>query len=829
MPTAEPSFVRATAGRIVSTAQRVYRFMRDDPSTTASTTTTTTTGGRGSASRSFSPPSPLTYLTSSYLLLSLALAFLLHRIHHLVPPANRPFDPRQQHGRDRVNSHIVQIGTRLPGVLFMLKVTAALALAFLEASHRPKLVVTVLDPSSWTRLALRILQASTRFCGTGELGRYLASTANGVTAAVPVRHASLLWQTFLAISTSITCETFVRSLSDDSPTLHSFNLLSFSFLLHAQAHPSNQDPDEHRELYLYLALTLVELITLQLSYLVPYLPTWRTRARTDHVEFDRPESAAPTSTRYRFPITLVFSILNQLLTLRAFYEFYLHVSGAFKPWTMPAIGEEVVMERYSAGGALIWFNKLPELGFELVVLASISLKTLAALIRGEELSRENLVGAPIPWDLSEDYAVVLIKYTTSLLKSTRLSHLSYELSPISVLPSSLASSLESLGFDLSPAAVASDSAIDSSEGGLRVRLERNGDVLLMEELERDPRSADGTGLRRRRGRTTEALTYGFGVEVKDVEIEPLATRTGSSSFEGGGAEWDGEWGTGFEGNVEFTAVVVRIAFYLVYVALVTVKRALRKGLRTVGLRSLEGRLKDTWTTRETAESSRRPVRDSAGRAEDDDDEEDDEDWNPSDIDSSDEEEEEDRDEEEQDTTVDENALALISDLNESVVEHENLNPTELAPYLLAHHLAPSSSSIITRQRYESLLPRSSTAPTREGGSATSSLAQLDDAVASHLGASKVSRMTAQERELKRQEWRDSRSNFCVVCTVEPRTVILWPCRCLVLCESCREALALRTQASSPTQGGGGVGAGDGGNLCPTCRSGVAGFSRIFIP
>ncbi|KAK3813388.1 MAG: hypothetical protein J3Q66DRAFT_348206 [Benniella sp.] len=54
--------------------------------------------------------------------------------------------------------------------------------------------------------------------------------------------------------------------------------------------------------------------------------------------------------------------------------------------------------------------------------------------------------------------------------------------------------------------------------------------------------------------------------------------------------------------------------------------------------------------------------------------------------------------------------------------------------------------------------------------------------------------------------------LCVVCQCEPRGVILRPCRCLALCNDCREVLASRRFKQ-----------------CPCCRSDVQGFSRVYLP
>ncbi|KAI8869786.1 hypothetical protein GQ42DRAFT_155904 [Ramicandelaber brevisporus] len=51
---------------------------------------------------------------------------------------------------------------------------------------------------------------------------------------------------------------------------------------------------------------------------------------------------------------------------------------------------------------------------------------------------------------------------------------------------------------------------------------------------------------------------------------------------------------------------------------------------------------------------------------------------------------------------------------------------------------------------------------------------------------------------------------CVVCHTEQRTILLHPCRCLSLCDDCRQAMAARKF-----------------DLCPCCRAPVEGFSRVF--
>ncbi|KAL5889977.1 hypothetical protein ACKVWC_005196 [Pyricularia oryzae] len=53
---------------------------------------------------------------------------------------------------------------------------------------------------------------------------------------------------------------------------------------------------------------------------------------------------------------------------------------------------------------------------------------------------------------------------------------------------------------------------------------------------------------------------------------------------------------------------------------------------------------------------------------------------------------------------------------------------------------------------------------------------------------------------------------CVVCHSASRTVIVWPCRCLSLCDDCRVSLAMNNF-----------------DKCVCCRREVISFSRIFVP
>ncbi|KAF9014146.1 hypothetical protein BDQ17DRAFT_1386668 [Cyathus striatus] len=134
------------------------------------------------------------------------------------------------------------------------------------------------------------------------------------------------------------------------------------------------------------------------------------------------------------------------------------------------------------------------------------------------------------------------------------------------------------------------------------------------------------------------------------------------------------------------------------------------------------------------------------------------------------EEDEEDDEEEAEVDGDSETAALIRDLVRSSADGSEV--------VLAHilHGSRGKTSPLTRRRWGALA--------RQRGRE-----QSDD-------------------ELSEGE-RENARHWCVICTSEAREVICWPCRCLAMCDGCREALATR---SAPTK-----------HRCPCC------YSRVFIP
>lgn len=89
-----------------------------------------------------------------------------------------------------------------------------------------------------------------------------------------------------------------------------------------------------------------------------------------------------------------------------------------------------------------------------------------------------------------------------------------------------------------------------------------------------------------------------------------------------------------------------------------------------------------------------------------------------------------------------------------------------APLLLAHHLTTSPSPL-TRRRYTALTSPSSSNTNSEGFTSAISSRRLELA---------QSHSESGWEEARRRELDEGRQRFCVVCTVEERAIVCWPCR-----------------------------------------------------
>ena len=153
---------------------------------------------------------------------------------------------------------------------------------------------------------------------------------------------------------------------------------------------------------------------------------------------------------------------------------------------------------------------------------------------------------------------------------------------------------------------------------------------------------------------------------------------------------------------------------------------------------------------------------------------------------------------EQDSTERE-AFSLFTDLMKSQREGSE-GPRSSQNVALAHLM--SNSSPLTRKRWSESVSRSLIPQSRFGSPGV----RLDD---------EEDEEGEGEEEEEHDQTEDLGKAACVICTSEARDIICWPCRCLAMCDGCREALASR---SAPSK-----------HQCPCCRQLIEGYSRIFIP
>ncbi|GMK53709.1 hypothetical protein CspeluHIS016_0102950 [Cutaneotrichosporon spelunceum] len=157
----------------------------------------------------------------------------------------------------------------------------------------------------------------------------------------------------------------------------------------------------------------------------------------------------------------------------------------------------------------------------------------------------------------------------------------------------------------------------------------------------------------------------------------------------------------------------------------------------------------------------------------------------------------------------EDEAALYRDLVRGKSQMEGSEGGDAIQPILLAHLTSTSSSPLTRRRYAQIMSASpaSSAPARALTTATApNLNPLADAIVA---------LQRETLDAQRDEYDEERRRLCVICMVQTRDVILWPCRCLLMCSDCRESLAARLSAKD--------------HACPNCRTKVEGYSRIFVP
>ncbi|GAA6058886.1 hypothetical protein JCM10212_002830 [Sporobolomyces blumeae] len=665
----------------------------------------------------------------------------------------------------------VQVVGRVLGLLVVLKAIASVAIAFAFASR------VEIPQSALVTGCVRVVQALTPWTGNGQVDRYLASIATGTPLAVD-RDAVLL-EAFFAILALASCEALSSRLAGGPITLLSINLLVVSASTYygtGRDTESTLNPSEFRggaSHYLYPLVFLLELATHQVSYIVLILLNSRSR---------RSEATATRSDltiqRNRLAISTFYNLVTQGFAMRRAYHIYDLIYNVGR-MTEPELFETQVDVHQA-----LQFGNLLDFALEMVVAASFASSLVASSLLRRKPTLENYLGPRPRAHRTDDYGAALIKYTTTVLRSATLYQLSRKVSLRALIPVPVQGFMLVIGLDLDddPALARRIAHPQGKAATLRSSGEvviKNDDPPLGSSSGCDGATSGDSGLRRRivaSDETGTARGQGFSTEIEHVEVEASSGNQGADvdAPSGQEVEREGRW----ESDAQAEAVVAPTSFCIPSLCTRPERSPLLMRLSSTLFRIafyvVYAILSSLATAPRTLASIARRSGSRSGSSPD---------------------------------------RPLTSDAVEA------LDETGTAVDVTSR----TEQSDPAQQDETTVCPAE---PTR-GISAPAALAA---AIASHLASesSPAANLSEADKERKRQAWTDSTSAFCVVCTVEPRTIILWPCRCLALCEYCRNALAQKLAAPVLTSVTG-VPLSNGANLCPTCRKDVEGYSQIHIP
>ncbi|KAL3459456.1 hypothetical protein BJX64DRAFT_264919 [Aspergillus heterothallicus] len=177
----------------------------------------------------------------------------------------------------------------------------------------------------------------------------------------------------------------------------------------------------------------------------------------------------------------------------------------------------------------------------------------------------------------------------------------------------------------------------------------------------------------------------------------------------------------------------------------------------------------------------------------------------------------------QESLMDVGAFARLLDPHDEDTRQE-------ARILAAHLNAGREGQILTRRRYQeqverqrakilftSRIPNIASHHHYPRGSSQKPTTQEESEILEKLILTKRSSPSTSNASHE-QTWETGASGLgtsgppCVVCQTNSRSIIVWPCRCLCICEDCRVSLAMNNFGS-----------------CVTCRQEVGGFVRLWVP
>ncbi|KAL2799880.1 hypothetical protein BJX66DRAFT_292875 [Aspergillus keveii] len=146
-----------------------------------------------------------------------------------------------------------------------------------------------------------------------------------------------------------------------------------------------------------------------------------------------------------------------------------------------------------------------------------------------------------------------------------------------------------------------------------------------------------------------------------------------------------------------------------------------------------------------------------------------------------------------------------------------------ARILAAHLNAGREGQILTRRRYQEQVERQRAkvllaSRLHQHHPREKPTTEEESEILEKLILAKRLSPSAATLNVQEQTWESGASGLgasgppCVVCQTNSRSIIVWPCRCLCICEDCRVSLAMNNFGS-----------------CVTCRQEVGGFVRLWVP
>ncbi|KAF8969568.1 hypothetical protein BDZ97DRAFT_1653538 [Flammula alnicola] len=786
-------------------------------------------------------PTPWGFFTSWYMMGLFLMAVLLHRMQNVIIPSRIPhrrqrhayrfapnFAPRFQHTSvlRRLYGSILPLDfsrttTRLilhlPSAYFLSRMLVIWFLLILQTSEvfPPK---TAIERAAWWG-SLGWLESLVQWSGQKEM-------------------SEICWETFCAVCAAFLVEGFVKALDgmgsgfpigSANPNTSPFNLVGYAFLLHVYSSPTTHlhksvdnfpsRPDKH--VIITITIPLLQLTMFHILSISKRLSTHR---------------LLPTA------LTSMLSLAHFHGTL--FSHFRKSRLALLLPPTTTSSGANPHRSSHHVTYPLL--NYIPNMFETLLIctiLLTVFLNALAQLLvrgrvdrvfsglgigQGSILHDDDETNSPgffqsLPFE--EDFGVLLLRVGIASLEATGLRGWGNEVAPIQ-LPAKAQKRVRPGRRGVLAAETATQAVGQTTYGIVRMGRLGVGEVHCGSSSRRRRRVAAGNQRQQQKHRR------GFQNEVRTVDL---------GNADGSGRRNGAHWSRWLKELGAYLAAVWGVLKGVVMFLLERARGRLRmrentiKGGSARNSQDLHEEDKEKVTEDDVSEGEKKKRREKVLyqrflRGEDisDDEDEDAEEslTSSEDIDESDDghEDEEEREAEEEGEAE---AVQLFTDLLRSGGHESSTSSTnrgngigsgsgEMALAHLMHGSIGISRGPLTRRRWNALVRQEGDVGRRQF---QNELSYDDDDDDDGWDVPSATRTNFDPYGTERRDTEtDGQERFrpaCVICTSEARDIICWPCRCLAMCDNCREALASK---SAPTK-----------HRCPCCRQPVEGYSRIYIP